>query len=242
LWSVIRRNVVGCCRLLDLGCGSGRVLERLMKEADVCEAFGLDLSREKLVEAHVKCPSAGFVYSDCVALPFKDESFEVVLVSLVLHEVESLKGLEAIKIALDDVSRVLECGGRVILIDHLNPGKNMITVWMDSLLRLKFSEFVRRFRHHKVLWFDLKSGVIRISKRDLQEFATKIKSINSEMEMKETHAPFTKAEIIRILVKCGLKPQEVLEFQNIKDQLLNVGLQLIDTEPWNRKILCIAKK
>jgi uncharacterized protein (DUF983 family) len=44
LWNVIRRNIVGCRRLLDLGCGSGRVLQRLMEEANVCEACGMDLS------------------------------------------------------------------------------------------------------------------------------------------------------------------------------------------------------
>ncbi|MDI6904783.1 MAG: class I SAM-dependent methyltransferase [Candidatus Bathyarchaeia archaeon] len=242
MWNVIRRNIVGCRRLLDLGCGSGRVLQRLMEEANVCEACGMDLSGEKLVEAHVRCPSAELVHSDSVVLPFKDGSFEVVFISLMLHEVESLKGLEGVKITLDEVSRVLERGGRVILIDHLNPGKKMITVWMDSSARVKFNEFVRRFSHHKVQWFDLEDGLIKISKGDLQEFATKFKSLNSEIEMKETHAPFTKAQIVRILMKCGLKPKKVLGFQNIKDQLLNVGVELMDAEPWKRKILCVAKK
>lgn len=240
LWSIIRKNIARCCRLLDLGCGSGRVLERLMKEADVCKAFGLDLDKRKLVEAHVKCPSADFMRSDCASLPFKDGSFDVVFASLVLHEVESLRGFKDVKITLDEVNRVLKRSGRVILIDHLSPGREMVAVWMDDSARVKFNEFVKRFHHHKVQWFNLENGLIMVSKRDLQEFTTK--PLNSEIEMKETHTPFTKTQIVRTLMRCGFKPQEVLEFQNIKEKLLNAGVKLIDVEPWKRKVLCVAEK
>lgn len=78
-------------------------------------------------------------------LPFEDGSFEVVFISLVLREVESQKGLGGVKITLDEVSRVLEHRGGAIIIDHLNPGENMITVRLDGSSRLKFNEFVRKF-------------------------------------------------------------------------------------------------
>ncbi|KPV65138.1 MAG: hypothetical protein AOA65_0517 [Candidatus Bathyarchaeota archaeon BA1] len=89
-------------------------------------------------------------------------------------------------------------------------------------------------------WFDLQEGLVKISKRDLQEFVTKLKSLESEMEMKETHAPFTKDQLIETLMNCGLKQEKMLEFQNLKDQLSNARVKLIDAKPWKRKILCVA--
>jgi ubiquinone/menaquinone biosynthesis C-methylase UbiE len=66
-------------RILDLGCGTGRSLDGL--PPDSCPAarcVGLDLSAGMLTQARAYRPQAHFVQATADALPFADESFDLI--------------------------------------------------------------------------------------------------------------------------------------------------------------------
>ncbi|HDI73559.1 MAG TPA: class I SAM-dependent methyltransferase [Candidatus Korarchaeota archaeon] len=242
LKDVIFKHLSGSSSLLDLGCGSGRVLERII-EADIPKVYGIDIDVERLMEARVRCPPANLVASELRYLPFRDETFDAVLISMVLHEVESFGGgLDAVKGALMEAGRVLVYGGKAVIIDHLSPGSEMVTAKLTSEMMEKLRLFTDRFIHHKPRWIGLGDGKVKISKRDLQEFATKIRSLDSSLEMVETHAPFTREELLKMLMECHLTPTLMIEFQSIEDKLSEAGIKLLDSKPWMRKILCMAEK
>src|SRR4051812_13272329 len=94
-------------RIFDLGCGTGlvaRVLrERLGGAANIT---GLDASAPMLEMARSISPQIDFHEGNAMALPFADDSFELVLCQEMLQFVPDRAG------ALREVRRVLSPGGR----------------------------------------------------------------------------------------------------------------------------------
>lgn len=92
-------------RILDLGCGTGAVLDELNQ---VGEAWGLDLSPHALGY----CAQRGLqrlVMADAERVPFRDESFDAVVA---LDALEHVPDHES---ALAEVRRVLRPGGLFVL-------------------------------------------------------------------------------------------------------------------------------
>jgi len=102
-----------CSSVLDAGCGSGRNLTYFLKNG--FEVFGVDSSEEAI--AHVKNLASvysqvnqeqNFIVSTVEQLPFKPESFDLVISSAVLHFANDLAHFEAM---LSSMWEVLRPGG-----------------------------------------------------------------------------------------------------------------------------------
>jgi ArsR family transcriptional regulator len=100
--------------LLDIGTGTGRILEVLGRQA--LRAEGLDESREMLAVARSRIEAAGL--SNCVVrqgdmyqLPFDDGSFDVVIIHQVLHFAQDPSA------AIAEAARVLRAWGRLAVVD-----------------------------------------------------------------------------------------------------------------------------
>src|SRR3989344_833127 len=66
-------------RVLDLGCGDGLNIKILVQKGNK-NVVGVDISRELLEEAKRLNPKAKFFQASAKKLPFKDSSFDIVLV------------------------------------------------------------------------------------------------------------------------------------------------------------------
>ena len=100
--------------LLDLGTGTGRMLE--LFGPDIERGLGLDLSLDMLLLARDRLERAGLRHcsvrqGDLYDLPLADDSFDVVLLHQVLHFLDD--GARAIK----EAARVLRPGGRLLVVD-----------------------------------------------------------------------------------------------------------------------------
>jgi ubiquinone/menaquinone biosynthesis C-methylase UbiE len=100
--------------LLDIGTGTGRILEVLAPK--VAHAVGVDASREMLALARANLAKAQLVnaeirQADMYALPFEAESFDVITIHQVLHYAEDPAA------ALREAARVLRPGGTVLAVD-----------------------------------------------------------------------------------------------------------------------------
>jgi ubiquinone/menaquinone biosynthesis C-methylase UbiE len=92
-------------RVLEAGCGTGLVLERL--QAGAGSAVGIDLSLGMLAQARRR--GLPVVHADLLHLPFPDGTFDVVCSFKVLAHVERITA------AVAELARVTRPGGHLVL-------------------------------------------------------------------------------------------------------------------------------
>ena len=122
-------------RLLDVGTGTGRMIELLGPSA--IQATGIDKSSEMLRLARVKLEAAGIPSSlrqaDMYALPLADGSADSVVIHQVLHYAHNPAA------ALVEAARVLRPGGRLLVVDFAAHEREELRI-SDAHLRLGFSD------------------------------------------------------------------------------------------------------
>lgn len=74
-------------RVLDIGCGNGRLYPVLKKIG--AEYVGIDNSKNLIGIAQSKFPTAKFVAGGALALPFRDQTFDLAVSWAVLHHIPS---------------------------------------------------------------------------------------------------------------------------------------------------------
>jgi ubiquinone/menaquinone biosynthesis C-methylase UbiE/DNA-binding transcriptional ArsR family regulator len=100
--------------LVDLGTGTGRILELLAPQAD--QAIGIDASREMIAIARAKLEQnnlrqAQVRHGDIYALPFANGAADLVVIHQVLHYLDDPAR------ALIEARRVLHPNGRLMVVD-----------------------------------------------------------------------------------------------------------------------------
>ena len=119
-------------RILDLGCGTGLFL-KAYEDLGGC-GVGLDLSREMIRRARMRCGESEFFIGNAEVLPFADESFDAVASLMAFSYVRRPDLL------LAEAYRVLKPGGRIAI---CTLGRNLLTTGlpaiytMAELMRLK---------------------------------------------------------------------------------------------------------
>jgi len=109
LWMILK-NLKGK-KILDLGCGTGRLIPILSGEI-----IGADVSEKMLAIAKKRFPKIKFLKEDALNLSFEDESFDAVVCAfLIVHIKDPAKLFE-------EVYRVIKPGG-VFVLTNINQRK-----------------------------------------------------------------------------------------------------------------------
>ena len=110
-------------RLLDVACGTGDLVFEAAPH--VARAVGLDVTLRMVQLARKRetpARAVGFIAGDMTALPFTDAAFDVVTSGYGLRNVADLR------LALDQIRRVLAPGGRLLSLDFNRP-ENPLVRW-----------------------------------------------------------------------------------------------------------------
>lgn len=123
-------------RLVDIGTGTGRMLELFGPRADT--AIGIDRSSEMLRLARAKLSERGLDkaelrQADLYALPLEDGAADLAIVHHVLHFAQAPDA------AIDEAARVLGEGGRLLIADFA-PHQREELRSQDAHARLGFSD------------------------------------------------------------------------------------------------------
>ena len=127
-------------RVLDLGCGDGLNI-KILRQKGVNRVVGVDISKVLLGEAKRLNPKAKFYLASAEKLPFKGNSFEIVLVDSVFHH------LMAFKPCLKEIKRVLALGGRLCFIE---PHKSILRELYDFVSELPLAKYVPVLKERSV--------------------------------------------------------------------------------------------
>ncbi|MFI5889049.1 class I SAM-dependent methyltransferase [Actinoplanes sp. NPDC051513] len=111
-------------RALDLGCGRGAVLIAMARRLPSGHATGVDLWRSvdqsgnspAVTEANAAAEGVhvDLDTADMTSLPYPDESFDLVVSSMAIHNIHPAAGRLT---AIDEALRVLRPGGRLVIAD-----------------------------------------------------------------------------------------------------------------------------
>ncbi|MFC4222761.1 class I SAM-dependent methyltransferase [Lysinibacter cavernae] len=122
--------------LLDIGCGPGTITVEFADALAPAEVIGLDAAAEVIEKATSHATEQGtenvtFVVGDAYALPYDDESFDIV------HSHQTLQHLADPVAALREMHRVLKPGGLLAVRDAdyagtiTYPESDGLTLWQD---------------------------------------------------------------------------------------------------------------
>ena len=106
--ALVREGDLRGRRVLDVGCGTGRLAAALVTHANA-KVWGVDPAPEMLEVARAQAPgSVGFKLGRAERLPFRESWFERVAMTLVVHLVDRPR-------AFAEAVRVLQADGRLVL-------------------------------------------------------------------------------------------------------------------------------
>jgi ubiquinone/menaquinone biosynthesis C-methylase UbiE len=123
-------------RLIDLGCGTGRLLAALGRREPGASFTGVDSDRDSVTIAKRRAAAGPGTFeirnADLEALPFEDERFEVATITFVLRTVPRPTRSRI----LAEASRVLRPGGRIVAADWSTRGCSAARVLAGGLAML----------------------------------------------------------------------------------------------------------
>ncbi len=140
--------------VLEAGCGTGTNLELYLKHG--CNIHGIDLSLSMLNIAEKKIgKNAGLLLGDASNMAYNNESFDLVIAMLTLHEMpESIR-----EKVLREMYRVMKKNGRILLIDY-HPGPIFFPMgWIYKAIIL-FFEIAAGREHYKNYRNFIKKGCL----------------------------------------------------------------------------------
>lgn len=108
--SLIKDKIV-----LDAGCGTGKFLETIEKDAQ--KYIGIDLSNDQLIKAKSKSKKSNsiFISSNLTNIPLEDNSVDLIISSWVLGTITKLEERNK---ALFELKRVLKKDGIMVLVEN----------------------------------------------------------------------------------------------------------------------------
>jgi SAM-dependent methyltransferase len=133
--------------VLDVGCGRGLLLIEAAKRLTTGKAVGIDLWRAKdlsgnrpdnawaNIQAEEVSERATIVTGDARALPFADSSFDVIVSSSALHNIDDQ---DQRRRALGEIIRALKAGGHLCIFDIQHTGE-----YVEVLRASDFSDLKR---------------------------------------------------------------------------------------------------
>lgn len=118
---------------LDIATGGGHVTKALSPH--VAQVFSTDLTLEMLETAkkHLDqtCNNVSYVLADSEALPFLNESFDIVVCRIAAHHFPNPDRF------IREVNRVLKPGGKFLLIDNVSPEDHQLDAFINKVEKLR---------------------------------------------------------------------------------------------------------
>lgn len=235
-------HLSGAKRILDLGFGWGMILEAILKKRKF--AVGVDETLS-LLHPRLKRKLRGHIaVSRAQELPFPDGSFDLVVASEVIHEVEEFYSKKDSAMSMGEIQRVLKPGARLLILDHLDPVRGSVRFSLPVGQRKNLHKFCRDFQPRKVKIKCLPGGLYEMKRRDFQDFVSKIWSLGTPMkklEMNETHCVFTRQSLERFINPFGFSVVSFKPFHSIRTESERHNIFLHNSNGWMRKFAAVVK-
>ncbi|MBF0117876.1 MAG: bifunctional demethylmenaquinone methyltransferase/2-methoxy-6-polyprenyl-1,4-benzoquinol methylase UbiE [Desulfobacterales bacterium] len=118
-------------KMLDIGCGTGKIAFEAKKRYPLSQIFGIDITIEMLKVAINRIGSEKIEWSigDAEALPFGDNTFDAVTSGYLIRNVKDIRA------AIKEQIRVVKEGGRIVCLETCPPPNNFLKPYIQFYLR-----------------------------------------------------------------------------------------------------------
>jgi len=134
------------CKILDIGCGTGRLAVGVVKRKPGCRFFLVDFSLTMLEVASKNIQKNSVSHrvflsqADGKCLPFNDKTFDAVICVHVLHHLKNPAEV------LREIGRVVKDDGAIAIVDLIRPSSRLVTklvvcslgVFYDKVMKLGY--------------------------------------------------------------------------------------------------------
>ena len=127
--------------VLDVGCGNGTFLSKLSKRKNI-SGFGVDLSPQMIANAKTLYPSFVFAVSGCEAIPFDDNSMDIITVCAAYHHFPDVDKFAS------EAKRLLRAGGHIYIADICLPAP--IRFFVNLIMPLSKGGDVKVHSHKEI--------------------------------------------------------------------------------------------
>jgi len=141
-------------KILEIGCSTGNIAREII-DMDNNSYYGVDISKKYIEIANKSTIKGKFLQMDARELVFDNESFDIVMLSSVLHHIDDDVGKNCFK----EIHRVLKKDGVVIISEPIVNHKSLISV---ILCKLDRGNFIRTTEEYQNLF---KNFVIEATNR-----------------------------------------------------------------------------
>ncbi len=119
--------------LLDLGTGTGDLAREALSQFPQAKVVAADFTLE-MMRVGQKTGPLNFSTADALQLPFCDSSYDAVVSGFLMRNVIDLRK------ALEEQYRVIESGGRIVILDTTRPKKNILSpfIWIHMHFIIPF--------------------------------------------------------------------------------------------------------
>ena len=153
-------------RILDFGCGAGRMIRWLDEFSDICEVWGVDISAVQMLwcQRNLCPPFKFFTITTAPHLPFEDRYFDLIYCGSIFTHIDDLADAWLL-----ELRRILRPGGRLYItvadkhywdqvqkIDDWPPAKWFQEVEKkEKISKLDFAMFTLGRSHRSHVFYDI---------------------------------------------------------------------------------------
>ncbi|WP_312108742.1 class I SAM-dependent methyltransferase [Brevibacillus reuszeri] len=171
--------------VLDIATGGGHVARTLAPHVDI--VIAADLTREMLEAAsranrEAKAENIIYVQADAEALPFLDESVDVVTCRIAAHHFPDPKAF------VHEVSRVLRPGGAFLFIDNVAPEDSDLASFVNRVEKMRDPSHVRCLSINEWRALHVSNGLTESKQRQRKkkfEFVPWVKRLSESLAQEE---------------------------------------------------------
>ena len=189
--------------ILEIGCGTGRIIEDLSKSLEKSKFEGIDINSYFIEIAKQKnIKNADFVCTDINDYDIKKEKYDFVIFRDSLHEIREKGSNEVISIALEKVHSCLKKGGILLIRDAIVPKNKIIEIQFNTK---KINDIFNIFIENsgRKIKFEKTNESIKIGSVEFLFFLSQIRKIELDpnREVIEESKHYTLNEYKEILLK-----------------------------------------
>lgn len=226
-------------RVLEIGCGAGRMTKNLKFYCPEIEIHGCDISYQAIHTAFREMPAGNFVMADVQNLPYADESFDIVVGFDIMEHVTDVQR------TIGEVYRVLKKGGRFHL--HAPCEGNPFTIYwiLDKLgiarnLKRRHAGHIQQLRSRDLV-ISLKNQGYRVTDVSyswhlIGQLSDLERYISQAINFSQTNKFVPKNEIRKFLARA------LYVFENFLTKVSMKESQLLKHLPWSMGIHVTAVK